>query len=86
MKIIKNNQGVEILIQHGQGVQMFPDGSKYEGVWHEGKMQGYGKLIQAGQGVYEGEFYQDRANGKGVFYYYTGDSYDGEWVDDKPHG
>ena len=36
-------------------------------MWHEGKMQGFGKFVHANQDVYEGEFVADKANGKGKY-------------------
>lgn len=77
MKMMKNKDGIEIMVHHGKGIQTWPDGSKYEGYWHEGRMHGYGRLIKANQGVYEGEFKADKADGKGMYTYYSGDSYEG---------
>lgn len=40
--------------RHGEGVQMWSDGSKYEGYWREDKANGLGRLIHADGDVYEG--------------------------------
>ena len=32
-------------MRHGQGVQTFSDGRKYQGLWENGEMHGEGKMI-----------------------------------------
>ena len=43
-------------IRQGEGVQVFPDGSMYEGYWVNNKANGKGRLIHANGDVYEGQF------------------------------
>ena len=38
----------------GRGVQLWPDGSRYEGFWKDGKACGPGRLIHANGDCYEG--------------------------------
>ena len=33
-KVIED--GIEVLVKHGRGVQKWPDGAKYEGDWRDG--------------------------------------------------
>ena len=40
MKLIVDEYGEEFWVQHGRGVQSWPDGAVYDGMWHEGKMHG----------------------------------------------
>lgn len=41
-------------VRMGRGVQLWPDGSRYEGFWREGKACGPGRLIHANGDCYEG--------------------------------
>eukprot|EP00331_Platyophrya_macrostoma_P016829 CAMPEP_0176466106 /NCGR_PEP_ID=MMETSP0127-20121128/37690_1 /TAXON_ID=938130 /ORGANISM="Platyophrya macrostoma, Strain WH" /LENGTH=328 /DNA_ID=CAMNT_0017859201 /DNA_START=25 /DNA_END=1012 /DNA_ORIENTATION=- len=47
--------------RHGQGRQIWPDGSYYEGSWDNDQANGHGRLIHADGDVYEGEWYNDKA-------------------------
>jgi hypothetical protein len=40
--------------RHGPGVQVWPDGAKYEGEWRLNKANGKGKFWHADGDVYEG--------------------------------
>ena len=46
----------------GRGVQIWPDGSRYDGFWVNEEAQGYGRLVHANGDVYEGEFKNDKFN------------------------
>ena len=50
-------------IRDGRGVQIWLDGSRYEGYWRENKANGRGRLIHADGDVYEGEWKDDKAHG-----------------------
>lgn len=41
-------------MKHGHGVQKWPDGSKYDGQWLEGKANGFGKFYYPNGDYYEG--------------------------------
>ena len=41
-------------IRMGRGAQLWPDGSRYEGYWLDGKACGPGRLIHANGDCYEG--------------------------------
>ena len=45
----------------------YPDGSIYEGDFHEGKRHGTGKYTYPNGDTYEGEWHQGQKHGKGVF-------------------
>lgn len=51
----------------GVGVQIWPDGSRYEGLWRRDKANGRGRMTHANGDMYEGDWKEDKANGKGVF-------------------
>lgn len=50
----------------GQGIQIWPDGSQYEGYWKNNKANGKGRLIHGDGDVYEGDWVDDKAHGQGV--------------------
>jgi hypothetical protein len=70
----------------GRGVQIWPDGSRYDGFWRDGMANGYGRLVHAEGDVYEGEWTEDKANGYGVYTHFNGSRYEGQWFQDKQHG
>jgi hypothetical protein len=72
--------------RHGKGIQIWNDGSKYEGYWRRDKANGKGRLIHADGDMYEGEWVDDKAHGKGVYLHTDGAKYIGEWKEDKQHG
>ncbi|OMJ76287.1 hypothetical protein SteCoe_24383 [Stentor coeruleus] len=72
--------------RHGFGVQVWNDGSKYDGMWKYDKAYGKGRLIHADGDVYEGDWYDDKAHGYGVYLHTDGAKYEGYWENDKQHG
>ena len=52
-------------IRQGKGIQIWPDGSMYEGYWADNKANGKGRLIHADGDVYDGQWKDDKAHGKG---------------------
>ncbi len=73
-------------LRHGQGIQLWPDGSKYEGYWKDDMANGRGRLIHADGDVYEGDWRNDKAEGEGTYTHMDGAQYVGQWYDDKQHG
>ncbi len=65
----------------GLGIQLWPDGSKYEGQWKQGKSNGYGRMTHANGDIYEGNWVNDKANGHGIFVDTSGARYEGAWRD-----
>ena len=47
----------------GLGIQLYPDGAKYEGMFRDGLFQGRGKMSQANGDVYLGYWNNDKATG-----------------------
>ncbi|CAG9318571.1 unnamed protein product [Blepharisma stoltei] len=72
--------------RHGFGVQLWNDGSRYDGFWLNDKANLKGRLIHGDGDVYEGEWKDDKAHGFGVYVYMDGARYEGYWKDDKQHG
>lgn len=56
---------VEKNLKHGIGIQVWGDGSMYEGMWKNDKANGWGRLIHATGDTYEGEWLNDMAHGLG---------------------
>ena len=73
-------------MRHGRGIQLWPDGSKYEGYWKNDMANGKGRLIHADGDVYEGDWENDKAHGFGQYTHMDGAQYTGQWNDDKQHG
>ena len=70
MKYLITNSQVDIhsitgpkWIRHGKGLQTWPDGSNYNGSWHEDIMTGHGIKMNSCEDIYEGEFSNGKANG-----------------------
>lgn len=72
--------------RHGRGIQIWADGSMYEGYWANDKATGKGRLFHADGDVYEGQWKEDKAHGQGVYTHSDGASYKGGWDQDKQHG
>ncbi len=70
-------------LRHGKGVQVWKDGSKYEGYWRNDMANGRGRLIHSDGDVYEGEWLNDKAHGRGTYVHMDGAQYTGEWREDK---
>lgn len=52
---------VELDAPSGRGIQVWADGSRYEGFWKHGKQNGYGRLIHNEGDVYEGMWQDEQA-------------------------
>ena len=70
----------------GIGMQVWPDGSLYQGQWRDGKANGKGRLIHSDGDIYQGEWKDDKAHGIGVYRHLDGAIYRGDWYEDKQHG
>lgn len=67
--------------ENGIGTYAYPDGSKYEGQFTNGKIHGKGTFIYTNGDKYEGQFEQNVANGKGTIFRTDGTSITGDWKD-----
>ena len=65
---------------------IFPDGSKYEGEWKNGKQNGQGTFTDHKLGKYVGEHKDGLPHGQGVFISADGRQYNGEWKEGKLDG
>ena len=41
-------------LRDGLGIQLWADGSKYEGMWREGRCTGKGRMTHANGDIYQG--------------------------------
>lgn len=58
----------------------WPDQSTYEGEFHAGKMEGFGKRTYTNGNIHEGMWYQDKPHGPGKIFKASDGSYkEGEW-------
>ena len=72
--------------RHGRGIQIWADGSRYEGYWKNDQANLKGKLYHFDGDIYEGEWFNDKADGFGLYLHKDGAKYEGYWKDDKQHG
>ena len=73
-------------LRQGKGIQIWQDGSKYEGYWANDMANDKGRLIHADGDIYEGEWFNDKAHGRGTYIHIDGAKYTGEWLEDKQYG
>ena len=64
----------------------YPDGTKYEGEWKNGKRHGHGMWTKPNGLTYVGEWKDDKPNGQGTLTLPNGRKHKGEWKDGKRHG
>lgn len=57
--------------REGFGVQVWADGSMYEGMFYHDRVNGKGRLIHANGDYYEGEWKNDEAHGEGTYKSWT---------------
>lgn len=65
--------------QTGAGVFAYPDGSKYDGNFLNGKFEGEGTFYFANTDKYVGHFKENYPHGAGTRYYASGSVESGEW-------
>ncbi len=82
---VYNKSYSQIKIKEGLGVQEWPDGAKFIGMFVNDKAKGFGKFSHL-HGDYSGEFTNDRANGFGIYTHSNGSQYEGSWVNDSQDG
>ena len=72
--------------QYGQGTYYFKTGSRYDGEFQYGFMQGYGVYQKYDGHRYEGNFLKGKYEGFGVADYPDGSRYEGQWKQDERCG
>lgn len=65
--------------KNGTGVFAYPDGSKYEGAFQNGKFEGNGTFYFANNDKYVGQFKENYPHGAGARYHADGTVENGEW-------
>ncbi len=67
--------------ENGEGLFAYPDGSKYEGQFQEGKPDGWGTFTNPAGEKYVGTFRQGLRHGKGTLYFADSTYITGDWVE-----
>jgi hypothetical protein len=57
---------IKTQIKEGRGIEIWPDGSIYEGWWKDDKPNGKGREIKANGDIYDGNWKDDKAHGFGI--------------------
>ncbi|TBW48625.1 PEGA domain-containing protein [Marinobacter halodurans] len=70
----------------GEGVALYPDGSRYEGDWKAGQRAGEGTYRAPDGATYTGHFEGDDFNGQGTLTRANGDVLTGQWSDGRLNG
>lgn len=73
-------------LRHGRGIQLWEDGTRYEGYFENNKANLKGKLIHSDGDIFEGNWFNGKAEGFGVYKHIDGSIYKGNWKQDKQHG
>jgi hypothetical protein len=68
------------------GSHTYPDGSRYEGEWLNGKRHGQGRWSRLDGTIYSGEWKSDKPDGQGTLTLPDGKKYTGGWKVGQQHG
>jgi len=71
---------------NGYGILIKSDGSRYEGYFTNGQLNGRGRYFTAKGEFFEGNFKSGTASGLGIFIHPDGNVYRGDWHNDKTDG
>ncbi|MEW5922004.1 MAG: hypothetical protein AB1796_13885 [Bacillota bacterium] len=66
-------------IPHGYGTIVWPDGTVYQGEWHEGQMEGEGEIRWPSGSRYVGRWQEGMMHGPGTIYLPGGAAISGNW-------
>lgn len=69
----------------GNGTMKYSDGTEYTGDWINGVRQGQG-IMKYNNGIYDGEWQNDKKNGRGTYTWNDGKKYEGAYADDVRSG
>ena len=67
--------------ENGKGVFAYADGSKYEGQFTNGNLEGWGTWFYPDGDKYVGTFKNNYSHGKGTIYHEDGNKTTGEWLE-----
>lgn len=70
----------------GKAECLYPDGTKLEGTFRKGLLNGAGSAEYANNEVYKGNFKNGKYHGQGVYYYADGSSYKGNFKEGARNG
>ena len=63
----------------GEGKEIWPDGTKFEGSYKEGVKHGFGIFVWSNNCSYKGNFYNNAMDGIGCYRWADGREYNGSW-------
>lgn len=66
-------------VQHGYGIERWPDGTSYEGQYFHGQKSGHGVYTWPDGSRYEGSWHSNRISGAGAYTGCDGRVYRGQW-------
>jgi len=72
--------------EKGEGVFAYADGSRYEGQFANGKLQGFGTLFSANGDKFVGSFENNFQNGSGTMFHADGTKSVGQWMEGEFYG
>jgi hypothetical protein len=72
--------------KYGRGLEIFPNGNRYEGCFVNGKPEGMGVFKWANGEIYDGQWLNAMKHGSGMWRGPKGESYIGEWKFGKADG
>lgn len=73
-------------VRNGIDKYTWSNGTKYDGVWKNNKLNGKGTLTYANGDKYVGNFVNNKKSGSGTYTWKNGDIYTGNWSNDKMSG
>eukprot|EP00448_Togula_jolla_P007019 CAMPEP_0170613534 /NCGR_PEP_ID=MMETSP0224-20130122/24326_1 /TAXON_ID=285029 /ORGANISM="Togula jolla, Strain CCCM 725" /LENGTH=242 /DNA_ID=CAMNT_0010939147 /DNA_START=35 /DNA_END=760 /DNA_ORIENTATION=- len=72
--------------RHGHGLQLWPDGRRYEGDFAEDRQSGFGSFKDECGNTYTGSWKDGFVHGSGRYVGVDGTTYEGEWFKDQKSG
>ena len=73
-------------LRWGRGMQVWPDGSVYEGYWENDHTNGHGRKVYGDGSYYIGSWEDGFQSGSGKLALANGDLYEGEFKEGDYHG
>ena len=73
-------------MKEGFGIQIWNDGGKFKGFFHENRANGLGLFLHSDGDKYLGYFLNDHLHGYGIYTHNNGAEYNGEWKEESQEG